>query len=329
MGETQNQTATTADPLTLISHHFIPFSVVRGRDCPTCRTVGAVKEDDSTMSQTTVSPAIEPSSQVSDRELSGAAAEGRQSGGRFAGMTPASGGAASAAVAVPARPARGEFDYRPVPALAPVALILGIASALSLLGLALTLIVAVPGLIVGLVAFVKIRRSQGELGGSKMAVTGLLLSAVFLTAGVAKDRYLYHTEVPEGHIRVNFPKDIAEKGFVFENGRRKLHPDVEKLEGRKVFLKGYMWNTTATTGISEFLLLKDNGQCCFGGKPKATDMIIVRVEDPRGVDKKAGLVAVAGTLECRPENRPMNPDGTGAPVYFLKATHFGRALTPY
>ncbi len=93
--------------------------------------------------------------------------------------------------------------------------------------------------------------------------------------GSAKMSYEYKHEVPEGYQRVNFQKDVAEKQFVFFGGRRKLDPTVAALVGKKVYLKGFMYATQATEGLRQFILLKDNGECCFGGKPKSHDYIIV------------------------------------------------------
>ena len=91
--------------------------------------------------------------------------------------------------------------------------------------------------------------------------------------------YDYKHEVPEGYLRVHFPKEVAEKQFVFFGGRRKLHPDVAPLVGKKVYLKGFMYATQATEGLRQFILLKDNGECCFGGKPKSHDYIIVTLPE--------------------------------------------------
>lgn len=167
-----------------------------------------------------------------------------------------------------------DFDYIPISPWAPLALCLGLLSLTGFIGL-FGLYVAAFGIFIGLAAFFRIRAAAGSVKGTGMAAIGLVLSVASLVLGTAKMAHAYSTEVPDGYLRVNFPKEIAEKQFYYVGGKRKLDPDVAKLVGQKVYLKGFMWATQATDGIPRFILLKDNGECCFGGKPKSHDFITV------------------------------------------------------
>ncbi|WP_145363251.1 DUF4190 domain-containing protein [Stratiformator vulcanicus] len=210
-----------------------------------------------------------------------------------------------------------EFEYRPVPVSAPVSLILGLCSAMSLLTVA-GVPVAFFGLVIGAAALLKIARSGGEFGGRKLAIAGLTLSTLFFVTGIGKQAYAYATEVPEGYARTNFTYDIAKKGFVQKNGVGAFHDDVAALDGQKIFLKGYMYPTNQTRNIQEFIFCKDSGECCFGGQPALTDMILVRMGEGQTVDYFQGLISVAGTFH-------LNASGGGAdlsPVYSLDATHW-------
>ncbi len=202
------------------------------------------------------------------------------------------------------------FDYKPVPVMAPIALVLGLASAFALLA-EIGLAVCLAGIIVSILAIMSVRRGGGAYGGSGIATIGLAASAFFLVAGSATHIYAYATEVPDGYYRVNFSRDISDKQFVFVDGKRQLHKDVAPYDGQKIFIKGYMWNTNKVTGISDFILLKDNGQCCFGGDPKPYDMMHVKLKNGMTVGKIEGLVSVAGVLKCQPNAKE------GA-VYFLE-----------
>ncbi|GAB4136550.1 MAG: DUF4190 domain-containing protein [Planctomycetaceae bacterium] len=216
-----------------------------------------------------------------------------------------------------------DFDYKPVPVFVPVTVFLGVSSAIALLaefGLAICLV----GIVTGIMALRKIRNSNGEYGGARLAKLGLTACVFFLIAGTTTHIYAYVTEVPEGHYRVNFPKDISEKQFRIVNGQRTLHPDVARYENQKIFIKGYMYNTRKQTGLADFILLKDNGKCCFGGNPKPYDMMHVKMQNGLTVDKLDGLVAVAGVLRCYPSVK----DGEGA-VYVIEATQAGRARTAH
>lgn len=167
-----------------------------------------------------------------------------------------------------------DFDYVPVSPWAPISLCLGLLGLTGFIGI-FGLYVAFFGIFIGIAAITRIRASAGFVKGTGIAATGLVLSIAAFTLGSAKMAHAYSTEVPEGFMRVNFPKDIAEKGFVTVYGHRKLDPGVAALMGQKVYLKGFMWATQDTEGLTRFILLKDNGECCFGGKPKSHDYIFV------------------------------------------------------
>lgn len=175
-----------------------------------------------------------------------------------------------------------DFDYVPITPWAPLALCLGLLSLTGFIGL-FGLYVAAFGIFIGIAAFFRVRGAAGAVKGGGMSLIGLVLSAASLILGSAKMAHAYSTEVPDGYLRVNFPKEIAEKQFYYVGGKRKLDPDVAKLVGKKVYLKGFMWATQATEGLPRFILLKDNGECCFGGKPKSHDFITVTLSSfPEG-----------------------------------------------
>jgi len=192
-----------------------------------------------------------------------------------------------------------EFDYRPVPVIAPATFVLGILSSIGLMGY-FGLFFGLVGTILGIVSIVKIRRSCGELSGQLVAWIGCVLSFLFLVSGSTLHAYTYATEVPDGYQRVNFYRDISKKGFAVQNGRPDFHPDVKALDNKPIFIKGYMYPTRQTESLGNFLLVKDSGECCFGGQPQMTDMMMVHMQGGKTVDYKPGMVAVAGVFHCRP-----------------------------
>jgi len=215
-----------------------------------------------------------------------------------------------------------EFAYKPVPPLAPASLALGICSFLGLfflLGLGLGLV----GSVLGIYALVKIQKSKGELGGIIIAGLGTGLSILFFASGLSFYSYTYATEVPEGHQRLNFLQDISKKEFVFNSGQWKLDPEVQSLDGKNVFIKGYMYPVRQTEGLTSFILVKDSDKCCFGGQPKVNDMILVEMQDGLAVDYKTGRVNVAGTFRTKSPNE----GGELRPVYEMEGTHFSRSKT--
>ena len=213
-----------------------------------------------------------------------------------------------------------QFGYKPVPVIASVSAFFGIASVWAVLWEPAVLVTLI-GIVLGGLSVWKIRKADGELGGRLWANIGLFGSLIFFFAGVTSHAYAYYTEVPEGYMRVSFPRDISARQFVIVNGVRELHPEVEKLEGKKIFLKGWMYNTQKQTGLTGFTLLKDNGKCCFGGSPKPYDMILIKMADGKTVNRIDGLVSVAGVLRCDPSAPP------GSAVYTIEATYVDQART--
>ena len=213
-----------------------------------------------------------------------------------------------------------ELDYQPMPLTAPVALFLGISAFSALMGL-FGMGLAIVGILVSLGSYVQIRAAAGRLSGTKMALAGGGLSAVFLTVGVFLMISDYKSELPPGYERVNFPKEIAEKGFVVVEGRRELHPEVKPFVDKRIFLKGYIWESATYDDV--FVLLKDNGDCCFGGNPAPNDMIQVRLEEGSQFRYMSGLISVAGVLRADPSA------DFGAPVYIMEADLVERAKTVF
>lgn len=215
-----------------------------------------------------------------------------------------------------------DFDYIPVSPWGPIALVVGVVSLSGFYGM-FGLGVAAVGVILGIVAVLRIREGAGTVKGTWFAVLGLVISTLCLTLGSAKMAYAYSTECPEGFRRVNFPREIAEKQFVYIGATRKLHPDVAPLIGTKVFLKGFMWMTQKSEGLTEFILLKDNGECCFGGKAQPYDMMLIKLQDGLTTRAYTGMVAVAGVLHAD------LAAGEDAAVYTIDATLVEEAQTGF
>ena len=218
----------------------------------------------------------------------------------------------------------GSFDYRPTPVLVPIGLVLAVVSSSALLGV-IGIAIALIGIVVSLFALLTIRRSEGMYSGYVMGTIALAVSFAFGGIGIGSQIHAFNTEVPEGYVRVSFARDISAKGFVVESGRQALHPDVVNLIDKKIFFKGFMYPQRQKKGLQQFLLLKDTGECCFGGKPKATDMILVKVENKKGTNYRTGRVAVAGTFRMT-NNR--TPEGL-QPIYAMEAIRCERSRSAF
>ncbi len=216
------------------------------------------------------------------------------------------------------------FNYRPLPPLVPAsaAFIL-----LSITAFTWDLLVVVPviGSVLALIAYRQVARSDGAYGGLGLAKFCVVTLPLMTLAAIGLHGYSYATEVPEGFRRVSFATDIADKGFVNDQGQMSIHPDVEKLTVAPVFLKGYMYPTRDTENLKSFVLCKDSGDCCFGGQPKMTDMVYIEMDGEKTVDFRTGLVSVAGNFKASPT---LDPTGLN-PVYKLECQYFSGAKTSY
>jgi hypothetical protein len=66
------------------------------------------------------------------------------------------------------------------------------------------------------------------------------------------------------------------------------------------------------------VLCRDNGDCCFGGQPKVTDMILVTLTDPLRLDYSTRLHRLAGTFKVA---RGRTVEGVSDAVYQLEADY--------
>lgn len=75
-----------------------------------------------------------------------------------------------------------------------------------------------------------------------------------------------------------------------------LTEDIEKLFGKKVRIRGYIYPPFQQTGIKQFVLVRDNMECCFGPGAALYDCVAVDMVDDKTVDYTVRPVAVEGTF---------------------------------
>jgi hypothetical protein len=143
---------------------------------------------------------------------------------------------------------------------------------------------------------------------------------VGLVGGLGYASYVYATEVPLGYVRTSFdelrPDEVEQRGDLL------VPRDLQKLAGQKVFIKGFMrpGSSPVRTNVRQFLLVRDNNQCCFGdiSSLKYFDQVLVSTVGSLSTDYSTGIYRVGGTLHLHPENIVR---GVGYPVYTLEADH--------
>lgn len=204
-----------------------------------------------------------------------------------------------------------EFEYRALSTLAVFSLACGFFSFLALFDLSLGLIPLV-GVLTGVRAVRKIKRSPQDLTGAGLAKAGIVLSLLLLFTGWARIGYIYATEVPDGYVRVSYQELQPDKPG------QPIPQSAMALDGERIFIKGYVYPGAQKTGITQFVLCRDNGDCCFGGEPKLTDMIQVTLAEPLSMDYTTSMRRLAGTFHVK---KAEASDQLGAVLYQLEADY--------
>ena len=165
-----------------------------------------------------------------------------------------------------------------------------------------TWLVVVPavGIVWGLIALRQIRSRPDELSGGGLATCGLAMSCVLLFAGPAWVYYDDMSQVPPGYQWIGYD-DLQPNPKVYGELVPKSALD---LEGKKVYIKGFVLAGSKLDGISEFMLVRDAGTCCFGGNPKTTDKIAVSVATPGGMVYMKQMARVSGVFRVAPVRGP-------------------------
>ncbi len=205
-------------------------------------------------------------------------------------------------------------QYRALSTAAVASLIVGLLSSLAIFDWSL---VAIPliGVMASAFALWKVKKHSDELSGLALARAGLWLSLVFLVVGPARLAYVYATEVPPGYERLSY----AELQPDPEQPGQQVPPTALEMEGRRIFIKGFIYPGRDKDGIRQFLLVRDQGDCCFGGNPKITDRIEVTLVDPLRLTFTPRLHKVGGTFHVEPSATTMG--AKGAVFYHLKADY--------
>lgn len=206
-----------------------------------------------------------------------------------------------------------DAQYRAISVLAVTSGGLGLLSSLAFLNWGLG-IIPILGVLTGIVALRRIRLRPTELTGSRVAWAGIVLSVLFWCGGWTYLAYAYVTEVPAGYERLSYASlqpDPDVKGEVYP-------PGVGDWNGKRVFIKGYVYPGQQQSGIKQFVLCRDNGDCCFGGQPKLTDRILVTLEGPLALEYSTRQRRVGGTFRFEPANAV---DGLGGVIYHLDADY--------
>lgn len=190
--------------------------------------------------------------------------------------------------------------YRSVSGWAIASLVLAIFSPLGFAGWSFAVVPAI-GLVVGLTGWWRIAARRDVLTGEMLSAAAAAVCGCMLCGGLAYQWTVYVQELPEGYERIGYAMLQPLEG----DPPTAIPPSAVAVDGRDVLLKGYMYPGKQQRGIRQFLLVRDQGDCCFGGNPKITDRVLVSMRDGELIDFSPRMVKIAGRFAVRPA-------GTGA-----------------
>ena len=167
-----------------------------------------------------------------------------------------------------------------------------------------------------MIAKFSLRKYPDELIGRKAASFGFFGSIVVMAIGIGYYSYIYATEVPEGCERISFSMLKPDKV------KNEVYPsEMEKYDGKRVFIKGFVRPSDRKIGLEKFLLVGDFGSCCFGGTPKLTDMVAIELKDGLKANYSFRVRRIAGTFRLHKSGRAVDEDGVPNVIYTIEADY--------
>src|SRR5262245_34188624 len=96
--------------------------------------------------------------------------------------------------------------------------------------------------------------------------------------------------------------------------REMLTDPIEKLFGQRIRIRGFILPTAQKSGLREFVLVRDNQECCFGPGAALYDCIFVQNQPGKTAEDTIRPVAVEGTFGFK---EIIGPDGRHLAIYHL------------
>ncbi|HEX4413904.1 MAG TPA: DUF3299 domain-containing protein, partial [Lacipirellulaceae bacterium] len=94
--------------------------------------------------------------------------------------------------------------------------------------------------------------------------------------------------------------------------RPMLTKGIEVMDGQRIRIRGYILPTPQKHGIQQFVLVRDNQECCFGPGAALYDCILVEMKPGKTADFTIRPIAVEGKFNVR---EFATPDGVQLAIY--------------
>jgi hypothetical protein len=135
---------------------------------------------------------------------------------------------------------------------------------------------------------------------------------------VVEERVSRQTAKSKGELTFDDIKFDIEKGGKFK--RSMITESIEALNKKTIQIRGYILPASVfrQSGIEEFVLVRDNMECCFGPGAALYDCIMVYMEKGKTAEFSTRPIAVKGKFEIQEYNYPDSDDHYA--IYKLTAT---------
>ena len=97
--------------------------------------------------------------------------------------------------------------------------------------------------------------------------------------------------------------------------RSLLTKEIVDLDGQLIKIRGYILPSFQQKGITRFVLVRDNMECCFGPGAALYDCIVVEMERGKSTSFTVRPITVEGIFTVREYK---GPDGKHLAIYHLK-----------
>ncbi|MBS0210644.1 MAG: DUF3299 domain-containing protein [Planctomycetes bacterium] len=150
---------------------------------------------------------------------------------------------------------------------------------------------------------------------ARLLVLTVIFALVATGGGLPEPRVRAAETTPTKSITFDTVKFPMEKTDAFK--REMITPEIEKLVGRRVKIRGYMLPTMTQDGITQFILVRDNMECCFGPGAALYDCMTVEMKGGKSTSYSLRPIAVEGMFQIRELLDPV--DGVVRAVFHLDA----------
>jgi len=215
------------------------------------------------------------------------------------------------------RTVRKEGSYQAVSGLAVWCLIVGLLSSLTFLDWGLAAIPAV-AVFLGWIAVRRIRRNPEEMSGIGIAWCGVGLAVFFWVVGYGWLIYESLHWSPPGYIPITY----AMLQPAADDIEQRIPGDAVALDTQNVYIRGYIIPGKQRSGLKEFYLSQDLGDCPYcKPMPRMTQVIKVKLKPPRSIAYTTRAIGVGGKLTVVEDPKDPRRGELGGAAYLIEADY--------